>query len=123
MIGLGNAKKVGTGVAVVIGAVLIIDGYVHAPSKADAAGTSGSAHVSALVAKGPHVDSSTTLTRRSGATTAGRSLGTLAPGAGVTIRCVTTGQSVAGDRTWYRLSNGSYVSGKYVADAGSPKHC
>lgn len=54
-----------------------------------------------------------TLTVRSTPSTSGSPVGTLANGAVITLVCSTSGTSVNGNSTWYKLSNG-YVSAAYV---------
>jgi hypothetical protein len=122
MIGLGQAKKAGIGIAVAVGAVLVIQGYVDSP-KSSSDTTTNSAHYSNTITEKAHVDSGVSLTRRAGPSTSSARLGELAPGADVTVRCSTSGQSVSGDTTWYQLSDGSYVSARYILDVGTTKHC
>ncbi len=55
-----------------------------------------------------------TLKVRSTPSTSGTQVSTLASGAIITLTCSTTGTSVNGNATWYKVSNG-YVSAAYVA--------
>jgi hypothetical protein len=126
MFGKIGLKQAGIGVAVIVGGALVINGYVDAPSKSAAAGTSSSStHASSSSSAGDRarVDPEVALTRRASPTSVSRRLGMLSPGASVSVRCATSGQSVAGDSTWYRLSDGSYVSGRYVTVPASPRRC
>lgn len=65
-----------------------------------------------------------TLTLRTGPTTAASSAGTLAPGLTSTIICKLPGQSVAGNDRWYYLTNGRWVSARYIDNVGiAPDWC
>ena len=55
-----------------------------------------------------------TLKVRSTPSTSGTQVSTLASGAIITLTCSTTGTSVNGNTTWYKVSNG-YVSAAFVA--------
>lgn len=66
----------------------------------------------------------TTLTQRTGPTTAASRAGTLAKGAGVDIICKLPGQSVSGNSLWYFQTNGRWVSARYVTNVGrAPVYC
>ncbi len=59
-----------------------------------------------------------TLKVRSTPSTSGTQVSTLASGAVITLTCSTTGTSVNGNTTWYKVSNG-YVSAAFVARTNS----
>ncbi|ORX88745.1 N-acetylmuramoyl-L-alanine amidase-like protein [Basidiobolus meristosporus CBS 931.73] len=68
------------------------------------------------------VTSSTPLNVRSSAGTGGTVVGTLAPGAKVTILCQVSGESIFENPRWYKVSNG-YVSGYYIKALQSSPPC
>ena len=64
------------------------------------------------------------LTKRTGPTTAASSAGSLAKGAGVDIICKLPGQNVNGNTRWYYLTDGRWVSARYVDNVGrAPGWC
>lgn len=66
----------------------------------------------------------TALTKRAAPTTAAASAGTLARGARVDIICKLDGQTVAGNKRWYYLTNGRWVAARYVSNVGpTPGWC
>jgi len=66
----------------------------------------------------------TKLTKRTGPTTAASSAGTLAKGAGVDIICKLPGQNVNGNNRWYYLTDGRWVSARFVTNVGqAPGWC
>lgn len=72
------------------------------------------------------VISHTRLAIRAKPTRHSKRLGWLHPGQVVDIKCWTRGQSVKGDRTWYRLgiSTPEWVSGRYIKIIkGKVPHC
>ena len=69
----------------------------------------------ATVAKSYRVTSATTLNVRSGPTTTSSIIGTLAPGSTVAVVCQSRGQLVGTTPVWDRLSNGGFVSDRYLS--------
>jgi uncharacterized protein YraI len=64
------------------------------------------------------------LTQRTGPTRAASSAGSLPRGAAVAIVCKLRGQDVHGNALWYSLTNGRWVSARYVANVGrAPGWC
>jgi uncharacterized protein YgiM (DUF1202 family) len=63
--------------------------------------------------------STAALTQRTGPTRAAGSAGTLARGANLVIVCKLRGQDVNGNALWYSLTNGRWVSARYVTNVGS----
>lgn len=69
-------------------------------------------------------DVTRTLTLRTGPTTAASSAGTVKPGLTTKIICKLPGQSVAGNDRWYYLTNGRWISARYVDNVGiAPAWC
>ena len=66
----------------------------------------------------------TTVTKRVAPTTAAGSIGVLARGASAHIVCKLPGQSVGGNNRWYYLTDGRWVSARYVDNVGrAPGWC
>jgi len=64
------------------------------------------------------------LTQRTGPTRKASSAGTLARGSQVRIVCKLPGQEVDGNALWYSLTNGRWVSARYVDNIGAaPGYC
>ena len=64
------------------------------------------------------------LTKRTGPTRAAGAAGTVANGAKVNIICKLPGQEVAGNNRWYYLTDGRWVSARYVDNVGqAPGWC
>ena len=65
-----------------------------------------------------------TLTKRVAPTTAAASAGAIARGAAVRVVCKLDGQSVAGNKRWYYLTDGKWVAARYVINVGrAPGWC
>ena len=73
----------------------------------------------ATVAKSCRVTSSTPLNVRSGPTAASAIIGQLQPGSTVAVICQARGQQVGTTPVWDRISNGGYVSDRYVSTPSS----
>lgn len=73
----------------------------------------------ATVAKSYRVTSSTPLNVRSGPTAASAIIGQLQPGSTVAVICQARGQQVGTTPVWDRISNGGYVSDRYVSTPSS----
>lgn len=69
----------------------------------------------ATVAKAYRVTSATPLNVRSGPFTTATIIGTVAPGASVSVLCQAAGTSVGGTSVWNRLTSGGYVTDHYVS--------
>ncbi|HEY5784276.1 MAG TPA: hypothetical protein VIT65_05835 [Microlunatus sp.] len=66
----------------------------------------------------------TAVTKRVAPTTAASTAGGLAAGARVSIICKLPGQSVGGNNRWYYLTDGRWVSARYVTNVGrAPGWC
>ncbi|TDE03378.1 SH3 domain-containing protein [Jiangella asiatica] len=66
----------------------------------------------------------TGLNVRSAPTSASPKVGSLAAGTTVTIQCKVYGPSVSGNDLWYKLSNGRWVTARYIANIGTaPRFC
>lgn len=64
------------------------------------------------------------LTKRTGPTTSASKAGTVAKGARVNIICKLPGQNVKGNTRWYYLTDGRWVSARYVDNVGkAPGWC
>jgi uncharacterized protein YraI len=61
----------------------------------------------------------TELIKRTGPTRAASSAGNLAQGAAVTIVCKLPGEAVNGNALWYSLTDGRWVSARYVSNVGA----
>lgn len=112
------AGVMGTGVATVPAA--LADAGRTGPDRVSVTATTASAYP-----KG-RVTSHHRLAIRSRPTTRSERLGSLRPGQIVGIKCWARGQSVRGDRTWYRLgiSTPEWVAGRYIRIIkGRVHHC
>jgi hypothetical protein len=59
------------------------------------------------------------LTKRTGPTAKASSAGSVAKGAKLTIICKLPGQNVHGNTRWYYLTDGRWVSARYVSNVGA----
>lgn len=102
-------------------------GTASAPGSTGQDGQSGQAGQSAQAAAEPlgRVVSKLPLSIRAAATSDSSYLGSLQPGATITLHCKVLGQNVEGNNRWYRLGNGraGYVTARYVENLSPVPWC
>ncbi|MEW2544562.1 SH3 domain-containing protein [Streptomyces sp. NPDC047002] len=128
-----HASRVGRRVATTVSGLLIAGAAALAATPANAASPvpQGESHAAAARPQAPaaqprgKVVARLPLSVRERPTTNSRYLGSLQPGAVVSLRCKVRSQNVDGNNLWYRLGGGrsGYVAARYVQNLSPVPYC